>query len=769
VNDPQPAEVLDAATFVAQQAGLIEDGELRGPDFGRAYAAVVDAWIRDLLGDEPKVAVIGGGALGRQQLAPGSDLDLVLIHDGRKDHAAVAERLWYPIWDAGVALDHSVRTPKEAVAVASQDLKVVLSLLDGRVIAGDAALGDRMLAEVRERWIGSARKRIAGLEAITRDRHAKEGDVAHLLEPDLKQSKGGLRDLRVLHALALAAPLTEPLELTQAAADLLLSVRVELHRVSGRPSDRLLLQHQDDVAERLGAADADVLMKDVAAAGRAVAWAGDDAWARAISWSAGPKGRGGGGDREVGRGLVLRDGELDVLGDADLDDDSLILRAAEAAARRGVRFRRGALDRLEPAAPPGDPWSAEAHRALIGLLGAGEPLVAVVEALEHHDLMTRLIPEWAPVRSRPQRNSFHRFTVDRHLIEAVVQASRLTREVGRPDLLLVGALLHDLGKGYPGDHTRAGVELVMQIAPRLGFPPQDVDVLATLVREHLLLASVATSRDLSDPVTIDAVARAVGSREVLALLAGLTEADSLATGEAVWSSWKEELIDDLVRRVDAVLAGTPVGSVPDEADATRQAFVERAAGELLVDVDDTRVTVVARDQPGLLAAIVGVLALRGQSVQSAVATTDSDGTAVDRFTVTPEFDRAPDWSGLQEELAAVLDGTLDLAARLEERARRYRPTRSTAARPPDPVVLVHLEGASEASVVEVRSPDDVGVLFRIARTFTDLGLDIHQARAVTLGQEVVDTFYVRDGGGAPVDHRAAEITTALLEMLQTAG
>ena len=181
------------------------------------------------------------------------------------------------------------------------------------------------------------------------------------------------------------------------------------------------------------------------------------------------------------------------------------------------------------------------------------------------------------MRSRPQRNSFHRFTVDRHLIEAVVQASRLTREVGRPDLLLVGALLHDLGKGYPGDHTKAGVALVDDVAPRLGFRPEDVSVLATLVREHLLLASVATSRDLSDPVTIDTVARAVGDREVLALLAALTKADSLATGEAVWSTWKEELIDDLVRRVDAALRGDALPSTVGEFDDARRALTERAS------------------------------------------------------------------------------------------------------------------------------------------------------------------------------------------------
>jgi [protein-PII] uridylyltransferase len=509
-------------------------------------------------------------------------------------------------------------------------------------------------------------------------------------------------------------------------------------------------------------------MADVAAAGRAVAWAVDDAWARAGSWLAGPKGRGGGGDRELGGGIVLRDGEVDLQADADLGDDSLILRAADAAARDGRRFRRGALERLTAAAPPGDPWSPAAHQALIGLLGAGEALVPVFEALEHHGLMARILPEWSPVRSRPQRNSFHRYTVDRHLVEAVVQAGRLTREVSRPDLLLVGAWLHDLGKGYPGDHTVAGVELMEKIAPRLGFDAEDVDVLTTLVREHLLVASVATSRDLSDPVTIETVAKAVKSRETLELLAALTKADSLATGEGVWSSWKEELIDDLVRRVEAGFRGEAVAPPVAEPDPERRALVERADGGVLAEVEDGRIVVVAPDAPGLLAEIVGVLALRGQSVRSAVATTGADGIAVDRFTVLSVFDRDPDWTGFGDDLASAHAGVLDLDRRIDERAQRYRPSVRAVARPPDPVVLVHLEAASDATVVEVRSPDDVGVLYRIARTFTDLGLDIHQARAVTLGHEVVDTFYVRGTSGGPVDDRASEISAALLEMLHAA-
>jgi [protein-PII] uridylyltransferase len=223
---------VETETFRARRAALVDDTTLRGADFARAYSALVEAWIRSLLGDEPKVAVVAGGALGRRDLAPASDLDLVLIHDGRRDFGEVAERLWYPIWDAKVALDHSVRTPKEAVAVAGDDLKVVLSLLDGRTIAGDEELGDRTLRAVRERWVSGAKKRLAALEEITRERHAAEGDVAHVLEPDLKQAKGGLRDLRVLHALDVATPVVEPLDVTRDAAEHLLTVRVELHRVA---------------------------------------------------------------------------------------------------------------------------------------------------------------------------------------------------------------------------------------------------------------------------------------------------------------------------------------------------------------------------------------------------------------------------------------------------------------------------------------------------------------------------------------------------------
>ena len=207
--------------------------------------------------------------------------------------------------------------------------------------------------------------------------------------------------------------------------------------------------------------------------------------------------------------------------------------------------------------PPGDPWADETRTAFVALLALGKPAIDKIESLDQHGLLVRLIPEWAAVRNKPQRNAYHTFTVDRHLLEAAALAAGLTDTVERPDLLLVGTLLHDIGKGFPGDHTTVGIEIVDRIATRMGFSPADVAVLVDLVRNHLLLPDTATRRDLDDPTTIARVAQAAGNRLTLHLLAALTEADSKATGPSAWGAWKAGLVAELVSRTDRVLQGEP--------------------------------------------------------------------------------------------------------------------------------------------------------------------------------------------------------------------
>src|ERR1700722_6355783 len=230
-------------------------------------------------------------------------------------------------------------------------------------------------------------------------------------------------------------------------------------------------------------------MAAVAAAGRAVAWASDDGWRRVGSWLAGPPGRGANADRILEPGLVLRDGEVALVAEADpAVDTSLALRLAAASAELDRPMARAALDRLSSDAtgPPGV-WPPEVLQALLRLLGAGHPAVAAIEALDQLGVWVSYLPEWVPVRNRPQRNAYHTYTVDRHLVETVAVAAGLQSRVARPDLLLLGALLHDIGKGRDRDHSEIGIEVVGSLGPRLGLAPADVSTLLAMVRLHLLL------------------------------------------------------------------------------------------------------------------------------------------------------------------------------------------------------------------------------------------------------------------------------------------
>jgi [protein-PII] uridylyltransferase len=420
---------------------------------------------------------------------------------------------------------------------------------------------------------------------------------------------------------------------------------------------------------------------------------------------------------------------------APAEDPVLLLRVAEAAARAQLPIAPITLSRLESCPPLSDPWPAAALDAFVGLLAAGSGTVAVFEALDQAGLLTRLLPEWESVRSKPQRNSYHRFTVDRHLVETAAAAAALTRRVARPDLLLLGALLHDIGKGLPGDHTEVGMRLVADIAPRLGLPPADAGVLVAMVRHHLLLPDVATRRDLNDPATARGVADAVGSLEVLELLHALTEADSAATGPAAWSAWKGQLISELVGRASALLSGQP-SPPPATLSAEQEELVAR--GQLALHLDGELVTVIAPDREGLLAISAGVLALHRLDVRAASVFTRG-ATAVTVFRVSPRFGAMPDWSVVLGDLRHALDGSLPLEEKLAAREAAYpRPVVPLA---PSTVRLV--DDASETStVVEVRASDELGVLHRICTVLSSHHLDVRSAHISTLGADVVDAFYV---------------------------
>jgi len=703
-----------------------------------------------MLGAEPGVALVAVGGYGRKELLPGSDLDVLLLHDGRDGIARIADRIWYPVWDSGARLDHAVRTVPQARRVARSDLKVALGLLHARHVAGDADLTTRLREGALEDWRANARTRLAELKGLHEERARLHGELAYLLEPDLKESRGGQRDVHAIQAIAAAWVAPAPGPKVRAAYEQILDARHVLHDVTGRRLDRLVLEEQDEVARTLGLLDGDALLRQLAGAGRTIAYAVDHAFRQADRAGGrralGVRMRRGKPDRRpLADGVVEQDGEV-VLARAAVPrtDPVLVLRVAAAAAQVGLPIAPRALARLAECPPLPVPWPPDARNALLALLGAGASAIAVWEALDQEGLLATLIPDWERVRNRPQRNPLHRFTVDRHLVECAANAAGLARDVSRPDLLLLAALLHDIGKGWPGDHSVSGQVVARDVCKRVGLGDADVELVAEAVRHHLLLPVVATRRDLDDPMTVEHVATTVGgSRTLLELLHALAIADGIATGPAAWNDWKAGLVADLVRRVGAVLDGEPV---PEPVPLREDQLALAADGGPAAIVDGNEVTVVALDRPGLLWRAAGVLASHRLTVRGANATAVGD-TAVTVFNVVPEYGDPPDSVLVSSDLRRMLEGRLDVEDRLERRARAVRGHGFTA--PPPKVTLVD-NASTTATVVEVRAHDEPGLLWRIGRALGECGLNVHAARIETLGAEAVDVFYVTDAAGGLV-------------------
>ncbi|MFE1365904.1 [protein-PII] uridylyltransferase [Streptomyces anulatus] len=793
--------------YAAARLRLLQQEARSGPPRRAALARLTDDWLTGLFTAAATRAGVRGAALvavggyGRGELSPRSDLDLLLLHDGSADAAALAalaDSVWYPVWDLGLALDHSVRTPGEARKTAGEDLKVQLGLLDARPVAGDLGLVASLRTAILADWRNQAPKRLPALHELCQERAERMGELQFLLEPDLKEARGGLRDATALRAVAASWVADAPREGLAEARRTLLDTRDALHLTTGRATDRLALQEQDQVAEALGLLDADTLLRKVYEAARTVSYATDVTWrevnrvlrARSVR----PKLRamlsGGLGSKAAPERTPLADGVVDADGEVVLAraarperDPVLPLRAAAAAAEAGLPLSRHLVRHLAATAQPLPvPWPPEAREELVTLLGAGEATVGVWEALEAEGIITRLLPDWERVHCRPQRNAVHTWTVDRHLVETAVRAASLTRRVHRPDLLLVAALLHDIGKGWPGDHSVAGEVIARDMATRIGFDKHDVGVIATLVRHHLLLVETATRRDLDDPATVRSVAEAVSSASTLELLHALTEADALATGPAAWSSWRASLVTDLVKRVAAVLAGEspeePEEAAPSaeherlaiEALRTGEPVLalhtrpEEPAGDGEVEPVGVELLIALPDRPGVLPAAAGVLALHRLTVRAAdlraVELPNELGERADllllSWRVAAEYGSLPQAARLRADLVRALDGSLDIRARLAEREAAYPRRRGVKA--PPPRVTVAAAGSRRATVIEVRAQDAPGLLHRIGRALEQSAVRVRSAHVSTLGANAVDAFYVTGTDGEPLSpDRAAEV------------
>jgi [protein-PII] uridylyltransferase len=752
-----------------------------------------------------RTALVALGGYGRAALSPGSDLDVLVLHDGSDTEAVtlLAERLLYPLWDAGFRVGHAARTEAECREAAADRLETLTASLDMRLVAGDVALFDRAAAAVlrlASHDVGAFARRLVDGGAA---RRARYGAATHRLEPDLKESAGGLRDVQTVGWLerAVGPPLEDrglihPRERAaiEDAEEFLTRARSALHLLAPGTTDRLIREHQADVAAAMGFTDeprlpaVDGLMRAVFEHARQALWIRDAV---------------------VRRLLEAPERRAEPI--APMDPEGLLVALADLA-ETGGHPSVGLLDAATSVDPSSQvAWTESMRDALSRILHTGEGGTAAFEVLDRLGLLVAYLPAWAAVRCRPQRDPYHRYSVDTHLLRTAAGVAGALRSpdpddpieaeaaahVDDADGVLLGALLHDIGKIGEGNHVPAGSRIATEALRGIGVGDATAELAAFMVREHLLLPDTATRRDLSDDDLILDVAATIGTPERLAALYLLAKADATATGSAAWTPWRRTLIRELVGKVQRSFErgdmGTELaGRLAERVDRLRELLVDqpqtqierfilrmprayfltvepaRAARHFAVIAprlasDEVRtqpnegsrpgvseLLVVAADRAGLLARIAGSLAVAGLSIVTAQVFTTEDGAAVDLFEVQGVFERQIDerrWREFRNTLRKAIDGRVDLEHQVREKRAPYPPPKVET-----PVTVEIDDDASEHfTVVEVGAPDRLGLLFDIATVFAARGLDVHVAKVATYAGRVVDAFYVRDAVGRKLE------------------
>ena len=717
---------------------------------------------------ERQIAMAAIGGFGRGELSPGSDLDLLFIHTGVDERvlSLFIKAMLNPLWSEGRQVDYSIRTGRETRRASNEDVKVIFGLLDIRHLSGNDSLTESVSRDAIKQWRGRIRSYLPLVRETIERRQEIFGELAFLLEPNLKEARGGLRDINILRCLAKSEFVPISLDRLAAAEVLFSTVRDSLHEVTRRSRDQLMLTEQDAVAAALGYTDADFLALELSKAARAVDYVMQMTWVKIderLDRISSKKNK----SIPVAKGLDRSRNEISIAPGYEINTDpGLGLRAAATAAQLGARISLESLMHItENFSEIPEPWPRQSREDLVAFIGAGEPMIEVFESLDQEGLISRWIPEWSHLRFLPQRNVLHHHTVDRHMIETAVRASALTRQVHRPDLLLVGALFHDIGKGYAGeDHSEYGADLILPLARRIGFNEEDALTLSLMIKFHLFLPTVATRRDLEDPKTIEYVLSQIRSAELLELLHALSIADGEATGRTAWSAWKAQLVVNLVELTLAAMKGV---APPPQPELTSEQLVKIQNREFSLEIYDRGdildIEIVALDRPGLLSAVTAIFTVTRLDVRSAKTRT-TNNMAVMNWIVNIDVNvPIPSCDELIDLISRALESTKEFDHRIAERIRSYhlRPGISV----PPPVVCAITQIVTDATIIEVRMHDRPALLYTVATAISKFGVDIKGAIVTTLGAEAFDTLYVTDLQGKPLTHDRAHELAGELQIL----
>ena len=782
--------------FLAKGPGTTPAAEIN-----RVLSASFDESLSHLATAAPEVALIAVGGYGRSELCLYSDVDLLLLHEGPAPEEAVRAIL-YPLWDSGLKIGHATRTVRATLGLARDDLTTLCTVLNCRLVAGppellrdlEAGLA-RLLATTRSNLV----ERLAAEERSVWDR-----EPFAVQDLDLKNGRGGLRTLHRLDwdrrrsELLGEEPMldVEPGEFH--ARRTLLSVRQALHAVQHRGFDRFVIDLRPRVGKWLNRDPAELATEVYRAARFADGLA-------AVRWGTF---RPGGVDPIAHAGLAVARFVRSRWARGETAATPFAFARAAVASDTGGRLSRWEREFAARSGPP--EWTVGDRNGLVSLLAAGRPGWEALLGLWESGWLSRAIPEIAHLTGLSQVAPFHRHPADAHLGAtiagivgladgAVGWCGDLAEEMGSLDEVLLSGFLHDIGKGLGGDHSNVGANLAVSFLQRTDFGAATVSVVGPAVRHHLLLSETAFRRDIEDPVVVAGVAQMVGNQDLLRVLALLSVADAIATGPDMWSGWKESLLRNLVAKTSALLEGTVSDlSVELEENLRSRApdfqshqiaahlegmppgYLARFGPELvaqhlrvsnpIVGEGQIRINVLpgapvstiitaARDRPGLLATVTGVLAIHNLAVLEARVVTRTDGIALDTFRVQDSLGSdmigQGRWPGVRESLEKAMAGQIDLETRLVDKRAAYG--RPAPLSPPE--VRTHTRAGG--LTVDIRATDRVGLLHDLAAAMAALGLEVDLAKIDTRGGEALDIFEVRNPDARSEEEIQRSLTAAL--------
>jgi [protein-PII] uridylyltransferase len=815
------------------------------------------------------MAVVATGGYGRGVLAPGSDIDLLFLLPYKQTAwgESVAETILYCLWDMGLKVGHATRSVNECIRAAKADMTIRTAVLEARFLLGDRKLYDELVARFDKEVVpGTTAEFVAAKLAEREERHRRAGQSRYLVEPNVKDGKGGLRDLHTLYWIAkyvyrvrereelIALGVYDPREYRRfrRCGDFLWAVRCHMHFLTGRAEERLSFDIQREIAVRLGYTEhpglRDVerfmkhyflIAKDVGDLTAILCAKLENRQAKAMPVLS----------RMMARFLPRPRHTLSETEDFVVDynrinvadenvfkrDPVNLIRIFHLAQKYNLAFHPDAMHlatRSLRLIDQGLRENEEANRLFLEILTSKNDAETVLRRMNEAGVLGTFVPAFGRIVAMMQFNMYHHYTVDEHLVRCIgalsdIEAGRAedakfatelmrTIQPRHRDLLYVAMFLHDIAKGRVEDHSIAGARIARHFCPRLGFTPAETETVAWLIEVHLLMSTVAQSRDLSDRMTIENFSAVIQSVERLKLLTILTAADIKAVGPGVWNGWKAQLIRTLYYETEPVLTGgfSEVNRAQRVALAQTEFRAELAdwtaeeidayialhypAYWLKVDLPHqiaharflrsaaqagqslatsvafpaargvTELTVLAPDHPWLLSTIAGACAVAGANIVDAQIFTTTDGRALDTISVSREFeldaDEARRAARIIDSIERALRGDLKLPEVVAKRETAKTRLKAFAVLPE---VTINNGWSTRYTMVEVTGLDRPGLLFELTATLSKLNLNIASAHVATFGERVVDVFYVTDLFGAKITSatRQATIKRALITLL----